>query len=251
MALKLYGVAPSQPTRAIMFLCGIKKYPFELIKTSPGANTPTKQEYIDSVNPTGTIPGICVMDRSEKEFRLYESAAIMSYLCNLNKWDDLYPLSDIERRGLIDQYLYWHQENTRSITSGFIRPLLQSSFKKITDWDPYLLVKDRKKALNALNIIDKTRLNKHKYIADDALSIADISCYEEIIQIKEWNFIFEAAKIKTEIEFPNIYAWMDRMSDLPGHDDAHRVMEKLTPWMKERYEQYESLYSRVDALMNE
>ena len=136
------------------------------------------------------------------------------------------------------------------MTAGFVRPILQSSFKKISDWDPYLLVKDRKTALNALNVIDKHRLGKCKYIVDDELSIADICAYEEMIQMREWNFIFKDAKIETEKQFPNIYAWMDRMKELDGHDDTHRVMTKLTPWVMDRYKEYESLYSRVSDLMS-
>eukprot|EP01083_Nonionella_stella_P097151 273089_1 len=250
MALKLYGVTPSQPTRAIMFLCAIKKYPFEIIKTSPAAHTASKQTYIESINPTGKIPGIAIRDSNDNEFTLYESAAIMTYLCSLNHWNDLYPSTDdLQRRALIDQYLYWHQENTRAISTGFIRPLLQSSFRSISDWDPNLLVRDRNIALNALRIIDKYRLNGHEYIVDDALSIADIACYEEVVQLKEWNFILNKQKMDTEKEFPNIYAWVDRMRGLEGHDETHKVIETLKPWLMDRLKEYESLYDKVDSLM--
>lgn len=139
MALKLFGVAPSQPTRAIMFLCAMKKYPYEIIKTSPAQHTASNQQFIDSVNPQGRIPGIIVNDSDDNEFAMFECAAIMSYLCSLNHWNDLYPTDNLERRARIDEYLHWHHENTRSITAGFVRPILQSSFRKITDWDPYLL----------------------------------------------------------------------------------------------------------------
>ena len=74
MALKLYGFAPSQPTRAIMFLCAIKNYPYKMMKTSPADHTASKQQYMDSVNPSGKIPGISVTDSNNKEFMIYESA---------------------------------------------------------------------------------------------------------------------------------------------------------------------------------
>eukprot|EP01084_Bolivina_argentea_P129090 228054_1 len=253
MALKLYGVAPSQPTRAIMFLCAMKNYPYEIVKTSPADHTLSKQQFKDNINPSGKIPGISIMDSNNKPFALYESAAIMSYLCSLNNWNDLYPSHEnIERRALIDQYNFWHQENTRKVTAGFIRPIMQSSFRKITEWDPYLLVKDRQIGLDALHVIDKYRLKQHKFIVDDELSISDFCCYEEIIQIKEWNFIFNDANIETEKDFPNIYEWIERMRSLPGHDDTHRVIDKLTTWLKDKYDtEYNSLYSRVNMLMKQ
>ena len=132
MSLKLFGVPASQPTRAIMFLCKIKNYPYELIKMSPASKT-DRDEYIKSINPSGKIPGIEL-----NGFTLFESGAIMSYLCNINNWNDLYPNNDINRVALINEYMYWHQENTRKIAAGYYRPLMQS-WKTINDWNPISL----------------------------------------------------------------------------------------------------------------
>ena len=55
--LKIYGVAPSQPCRAVMFLCAIKNQPYDLVKVNPGAPRAKRQSYIDRINPSGNVPG--------------------------------------------------------------------------------------------------------------------------------------------------------------------------------------------------
>ena len=162
--LEIYGVIPSQPTRAVMWLCKMKGLPYTLTKVhcyfseitmftvftytvlnieyftnplftddicfiddhwwskvSPGWSRKKRKQFIDEINPTGRIPGI----RDVTGFTLYESAAILTYLCTKNKWDDLYPSRDLERRALIDQYLNWHHENIRKVTFGYIVYLMR------------------------------------------------------------------------------------------------------------------------------
>ena len=58
MPAKLYGVAPSQPTRAVLFLCAIKGYPIKLVKVSPAAPRSKRKDYIENINPTGKVPAL-------------------------------------------------------------------------------------------------------------------------------------------------------------------------------------------------
>ena len=79
MPLQIYGVPPSQPTRAVMFLCAIKNLPYELVKVNPGLPASKRKDYIDNINPSGKIPGF----KDEDGFCLYESAAIMTYIATV------------------------------------------------------------------------------------------------------------------------------------------------------------------------
>ena len=40
-----------------------------------------------------------------------------------------------------------------------------------------------------LAVLEKDWLAKHKYIVDDELSVADLLCYEEVVQLRWWNRI--------------------------------------------------------------
>ena len=233
--LKLYGVPPSQPTRAVMFLLAIKNIPYELIKVSP--MTPKSRiDYIANINPSGKIPGL---KDEDNDLKLYESPAIMTYIATKYGLEDLYPSSDLKRRALIDQYLHFHHENTRKVTVGFLAPLLRTDIS-LDKWNPNSLKTDRKLAIYALNVIENNYLSSHKFIVDNNLSLADILCYEELIQIKQWDIIKNSAQ-----KYPNIYAWIQRMEKLPNHDKTHRIMNKLDKFILKRLKQCQPLISKL------
>eukprot|EP00485_Elphidium_margaritaceum_P007353 CAMPEP_0202686462 /NCGR_PEP_ID=MMETSP1385-20130828/2237_1 /ASSEMBLY_ACC=CAM_ASM_000861 /TAXON_ID=933848 /ORGANISM="Elphidium margaritaceum" /LENGTH=246 /DNA_ID=CAMNT_0049341039 /DNA_START=38 /DNA_END=778 /DNA_ORIENTATION=+ len=234
--LKLYGVAVSQPTRAVMFLCAIKNIPFEQVKASPMDN-PEKRASFKKVNPSGKIPAL--KDEEYGEFYLYESAAILTYIATKFNLQDLYPSNDLRRRALIDQYLHWHHENTRKVSTGFVAPLLRTDVKP-ERWNVGALKVERKMANYALNIIEQKWLSSHAYIVDDALSVADILAYEELIQMKRWPLIADA-----EQRFPNIFKWMSKMETLPKHDQVHRIMAKLDPYVAKRMQKMQPLYAKL------
>ena len=102
-----------------------------------------------------------------------------------------------------------------------------------------------------MRLIEEHRLSQHRFMVDDELSIADIMAYEEVVQLRHWDCLLDGVSMESFKQFPNIHGWMDRMGALEGHDDTHRIMEKLTPWVKDRLVEYESLHSRVDSLMRE
>ncbi len=89
--LKIYGVPNSQPVRAVVWTCLMKELPFEFVMTSQ--NRDAKQpEFLASVNPRGTIPAI-----DDDGTVLWESHAILIYLCEKHGWHDLWP-SEPEQR---------------------------------------------------------------------------------------------------------------------------------------------------------
>ena len=103
-------------------------------------------------------------------------------------------------------------------------------FKKwITGAD---MMQRRKIVKYSLNIIEQKRLGKHKYIAGDTLSIADILCYEEIVQLEVWNILSQGDKLGfggdgaqyLKKNYPNIYQWLLQMRKLSGHDKIHDIM---------------------------
>ena len=49
----------------------------------------------------------------EGDFVLYESHAIMKYLCSTRKVDDHWYPKDLKKRAIVDRYLDWHHSNLR------------------------------------------------------------------------------------------------------------------------------------------
>ena len=98
--LKIYGVPNSQPVRAVVWVCLIKRLPFEFLMTSQNV-TAKQSEYLANVNPRGTIPAI-----DDDGFVLWESNAILIYLAEKYGWTDIWP-DELTARARINQYLHF------------------------------------------------------------------------------------------------------------------------------------------------
>lgn len=94
----------------------MKGLPFEFIMTSQNHGA-KKPEYLSSVNPRGTIPAI-----DDDGVVLWESHAILIYLCEKYGWTDLWP-SELERRARVNQYLHFHHRNTREVVVQWSRAI--------------------------------------------------------------------------------------------------------------------------------
>merc|ERR1719273_2292204 len=113
--LIIYGTEISQPTRAVIWLCMIKDIPYKLIQVNVTASRKKRSEYISNINPNGRIPAI----KDTNGIIVYEAGAILQYLCNRYRFTDLYP-TDYKLRAKIDEYMHWHHEYTRFITTSYV-----------------------------------------------------------------------------------------------------------------------------------
>ena len=69
------------------------------------------------ITPTSKVPAIVDKDG----FKMFESHAIMKYLCNTRGLaDHWYPLNDCEQIAKIDMYLDWHHANIRMGAEGYL-----------------------------------------------------------------------------------------------------------------------------------
>ena len=125
MALKLYGVAGSQPVRSVLWLLSMKQIPFELIFTMPGSRKGTKHPDFLERNPRATVPFI---EDPSSNCSIAEGAAILTYLASKHKFTDLYP-TDLAERAAVDEYLHWHHTNTRSISGAYFAPAVRRDLK--------------------------------------------------------------------------------------------------------------------------
>merc|ERR1712013_274579 len=96
------------------------------------------------------------------------------------------------------------------------------------------LMARRKSVRRTLDVIENVRLQQHRYIAGDALTIADLVCYEELVQIDVWNLLGTGTKLGfdgdgsafVQKHYPRIFQWLLTMRKLPQHDAVHAVMVK-------------------------
>ncbi len=214
-AIKIYGVPFSQPVRSLIWLLLLKQLPFELVPTNPGSkgeNGSKHPSYL-AKNPSGTIP---CLEEPDTGYTLGEGHAIMAYLCQKHGWTDLYP-DDLQARGKVDWYLNFHHRNIRD-ASGMVAPKIRKDLD-IPELIQFAAQSTFNKGLKTLN--DRC-LEDGRFIAGDALTIADLSAYGEIGQLQaDFTNIFDFS------EFPNVQRWLKDMHQVPGHDQAHVVLKEL------------------------
>lgn len=215
-SLILYGVPFSQPVRAVMWLLLNKRMPFEMVLINPGSkgdNGSRNPEYL-AKNPGGTIP--CI-EEPATGFTLGEAHAIMCYLCNTHGWDDLYPTHP-QPRARVDWYLNYHHRNVRDASTGLVAPKIRKDLNI-----PQATQNAAKATLaNALNALENGWLANSAFITGDHPSIADFAAYVELGQLKP-----EFTNVWDFSPHPKVQAWLDRMTQIDGHDEVHIVLTEL------------------------
>mmetsp|Transcript_3176 Transcript_3176/g.7129 ORF Transcript_3176/g.7129 Transcript_3176/m.7129 type:complete len:229 (-) Transcript_3176:40-726(-) len=212
--LKLYGVAGSQPARAIMWLLAMKEIPYEMVETMPGSKNEKplgsrSASYLAKV-PTGNVPAI---EDTENGMILWESNAILTYIAEKYRLEDLYPSQDIVKRAKIQQWLHWHHHNTRVLTFGVFGPHFRPDIK----FNEVEIKGNIRKAKNACQIMND-QLSTADFLVGDSLTLADIACYEDLGQCASHNLaLFDFSK------YPAVESWIQRLEKLPKHQETHKV----------------------------
>ena len=219
--LKIYGVPNSQPVRAVVWVCMMKGLPFDFVMTSQN-KTAKAPAYLKSVNPRGTIPAI-----DDDGVVLWESHAILVYLCEKYGWTDLWP-EGLVQRAMVNQYLHFHHRNTREIVVQWSRSLWPAVFGVINPDAQWLkrntfpgLQNNAQVVQGSLEIINGM-LEQSRFLVGDQVTLADISAYEELGQNQA-----KYANCTDYTAFAAIQRWLGRMGELPEHDNAHKIWELI------------------------
>ena len=239
--LKLYGHYGSQPFRSVAWLLKMKKEPFEFISINPMKGENRTADYRAKF-PLGLIPAIEDDPGDGKTFALSEASAIMIYLCDKHKWNDMYPSSnnnpsDIRQRALINEYISHHNESTRLMTRKVIRPGLSGLFAAEGNLSPgmtHSLSKSPSDLIKLKSTIrDTAKRFQHKFLVNsrgssdfivgDTPTIADLLAYPDLAQIPQ----ILGIDYEEWPELEQLRQWLDRMAKLPYHDDVHRTTTKL------------------------
>jgi len=214
--LTIYGDFLSQPFRAVISFCAVNK-----IENKVQFVNLFKREHLaedfKKINIYGKIPAI-VLSTKEKEFNLSESGAILRFLSDYFKVEEKwYPREDRFRRAEIDQWLDWHQSNTRLALSNyffkntFLKKLEAAGIKrKVFETEEMV-----QKVLQFLNKILKDK----KYIVDNEISIADLIISSEINQLCLMNYDFS--------KVPNVQSYLERINRIPEIKDVNSRAIKI------------------------
>ena len=192
---KVYGTVWSNPYRRVISLLEQEQLAYEVVDIDIAQGEHLKPDFL-ALNPNHQVP---VLD--DDGFVLYESNAILRYLCNRHELDHWYSQTP-KQRGLTDQWLDWGQ-------SIMLIPVYNIVFHGVFagEMGNQKLVEAGMKKLPDIWAVLKRQLEKQAYLTGDQPSIADLSVYSNVFQLK-------FARIKPDDQA--IVDWAQRMISLPG-----------------------------------
>ncbi|GBG26129.1 Glutathione S-transferase [Hondaea fermentalgiana] len=215
--LKLYGVLGSQPARAVYWVLKLANADFELIEVMPGSDKEKplgsrNKEYLAKV-PPGIVPAL---EDTETGLVLWESNAIMTYIADKFKMNDLYP-EDLGARAKVQQWMNWHHHNSRVFTFALFAPIFRPDIK----FSEKELKGNRKKCEMVANLLDDA-LSRSPYLVGDKFTLADIAVFEDVGECAQQHLaLFDFAKHK------NVEAWIKRVEQAPEFKESHAVFPVL------------------------
>ncbi len=198
---KLYRFDLSTPANKVRFCANLIGIDLESVPINLGKGDNQTDEYL-SMHPAGKVP---VLD--DDGFVLYESNAIMKYLCRKHD-SDLYP-QGTQKQALVDQ---WCDFVSAHVGDGYGRVVLNKIIANSSGMaSDERSVNDR--LYRFLGVVEG-QLGRTKFLAGDELTIADICLLStidptEMLEIDLGNF-------------PKLSAWREDLRSQDFYQKVHR-----------------------------
>lgn len=196
--MKLYGFPYSHNTRKVLATAAALNTPLELVVVNLLKKESYTPEFLRK-NPNGLTPVL-----EDGEFLLWESAAIMQYLCAQTPGNTLYP-ADTQARAQVDQWLYW---NARHWDPPLDTMLIERMVKPLEGraGDTGLANRAEKDSRRQAAILNG-HLAGRDFVASSGFSLADIA----LASLVGYHHI---CPLPLE-DAPHILSWYARVQDQP------------------------------------
>lgn len=195
--LKILGRNNSSNVQKVTWLCGELSIPNER-EDYGGAFANTKDDYYLSLNPNSRVPTII-----EDDFVLWESNAIVRYLCNKHSAGRMAP-SDPQAYADADRWMDWQQTTILPLITPIFWGLVRTPE---AERDDAAIDAARKGMIGVLAILE-TRLGDRDYITGPDLTMADVP---SAIMVYRWLTLIEDRP-----EMPAVEAWYARIAARPA-----------------------------------
>ena len=160
--------------RAVLLLLKSNEVPYEEVFIDLSKGEEDTNELLGAINPNRRVP---TMD--DNGFGLFESCAILRYLCNKYSLEDHWYPKDIQARSKVEEALDWFPGNLRCGAFRFIGLIPKRTGKPVSDEKRTELTTTLK---NSLNMIENYFLKGRKFVGGDNISIADLQFLCEVQQ---------------------------------------------------------------------
>lgn len=196
---RVWGRATSSNVMKVVWLLEELGLPYERIDVGGKFGRTDTPEY-RAMNPTGLVPTL-----QEDDFTLWESNAILRYLCAAHAPASALWPQDLRRRAMIDRWMDWQQTGMNPPQTIVFWGLVRTPPEQR---DNAAIEQAAVKAGKAWAILD-AELARSPYVGGNELSLADIALG---VHVHRW-FFFPIAKP----DAPHLKAWYDRLLERPAY----------------------------------
>jgi glutathione S-transferase len=198
ITMKLHAIRASHNCRRVLATLEHLGLEAEVVEPNMGEGDLKKPDYL-AVNPNGKVPTL-----QDGDLNLWESNAIMQYLCSKKPGNSLWP-ADARARAQIAQWQFW-EANHLSRATGTL------TFEKV--FKPFVLKQETDEAAvaEATETFHKfapvlnAQLEGRSFMGGDDVSLADFSVGA--------NFGYAGPAGLPLEGYPHIRAWLDRLDGI-------------------------------------
>ena len=165
-------------------------------------------------NPNGRLPTL----EEEDGFTLWESGAVIRYLCAKYSMGDLYP-EDLHARAAADKWMDWSSINLAPFNSVFLDQFFRVAKE---DRDDAKIAEATKQASALYDILD-AHLADNDYLGGDRLTMADFPAGSLTDRWINWT--------PNRPAHPNVEAYYERLAARPAYQE--HVIEANAPRLKQ------------------
>ncbi|CUI05878.1 glutathione S-transferase family protein [Massilia antarctica] len=154
---------------------------------------------LHEINPNGKLPVL-----QDGDFMLWESCAIMQYLCDITPGQQLYP-QDARVRADVNRWQFWACQHFAETISILAFENIWKGMIGRGEGDP-AIVAHAEGELRQLGAVLDGHLAQRDWLVGEALSLADIAVVAPLMYL-------EKARLPLG-DFPNLMSWFERIRQL-------------------------------------
>jgi glutathione S-transferase len=199
--IKLWGRANSSNVMKVIWLLQELGLPYDRVDCGGPFGGTTTPEY-RAMNPLGVVPSL-----EENGFTLFESNAILRYLCNSQAGECFYPKA-ARSRATIDSWLDFQQTALNRPQGIVFQGLVRTAPEKRN----HAAIAAATTEVAGIWAILDARLERHPYVVGDSFTLADIAF---AVHVHRW-FVMP---VEGRPEAPHLHAWYQRLLERPAYRD--------------------------------
>ncbi|WLS80399.1 glutathione S-transferase family protein [Erwinia pyri] len=197
--LTVWGRKTSSNVQALMWCIGEMQLPY--VRHDIGHKYKgTETDFFYSLNPNRTVPVL----QDGAAFPLWETGAILRYLANQYGSESFWP-SDALKKANVDRWAEWSKIN---VAMAFTAPVFWRVVRTPEDQRDENAIKEAMTNLEKNLLIAETQLAKHRFLAGDDFSLADIQCGHVLYRYYEIDVIRQP--------LPNLRAYYEHLASRPA-----------------------------------